>query len=153
MKDYYKILGVSEDASADEIKKAFRKLAVKHHPDRGGNELKFKEANEAYDTLKNKSKRQEYDTLRKYGSNFGGQGSGFRFTSGNFDEFFGGDFFEEFMSGMGGMGRRPNYRARPRNNKDVSIRINLSIKELSYNFTLASPPSFDHAYLLNGFNG
>ena len=130
MKDYYKILGVSEDASADEIKKAFRKLAVEHHPDRGGNELKFKEANEAYDTLKNKSKRQEYDTLRKYGSNFGGQGSGFRFTSGNFDEFFGGDFFEEFMSGMGGMGRRPNYRARPRNNKDVSIRINLSIKEV-----------------------
>ena len=130
MKDYYKILGVSEDASADEIKKAFRKLAVEHHPDRGGNELKFKEANEAYDTLKNKKKRQEYDTLRKYGSNFGGQGSGFRFTSGNFDEFFGGDFFEEFMSGMGGMGRRPNYRARPRNNKDVSIRINLSIKEV-----------------------
>ena len=52
MKDYYKILGVSEDASDGDIKKAFRKLAVKYHPDRGGDENKFKEANEAYDTLK-----------------------------------------------------------------------------------------------------
>jgi curved DNA-binding protein len=90
-------------ASDDEIKKAFRKLAVKYHPDRGGDEKKFKEANEAYDTLKNKDKRQEYDTLRKYGANMGGRGSGFRFTSGNFDEFFGGDFFDEFMSGLGGL--------------------------------------------------
>ena len=54
MKDYYKILGVSENASDSDIKKAFRKLAVKYHPDRGGDENKFKEANEAYDTLKDK---------------------------------------------------------------------------------------------------
>ena len=93
MKDYYSILGVSEDASADEIKKAFRKHAVKHHPDRGGDEKKFKEANEAYDTLKNPNKKQEYDTMRRFGSNMGGQGSGFKFSSGNFNEFFGGDFF------------------------------------------------------------
>jgi len=131
MKDYYQILGVSEDASSDEIKKAFRKLAVKHHPDRGGDEKKFKEANEAYDTLKNSNKRQEYDTIRKYGHSMGGQGGNFKFTSGNFNEFFGGDFFEEFMSGMGGMGgRRTRYRQRPRVNKDVSIRISMSIKEV-----------------------
>ena len=130
MKDYYKILGVSEDASADEIKKAFRKLAVKHHPDRGGDEKRFKQANEAYDTLKNPQKKQEYDTMRKFGSSMGGQGSGFRFTSGNFDEFFGGDFFDEFMSGMGGMNRRSRFRQRPRVNKDVSIRITMSIKEV-----------------------
>lgn len=128
MKDYYKILGVSEDASADEIKKAFRKLAVKHHPDRGGDEKQFKEANEAYDTLKNNNKRQEYDTMRKFGSSMGGQGSGFRFTSGQFDEFFGGDFFEEFMSGVGGRGRR--YRQRPRQNRDVRLSLTLSIKEV-----------------------
>ena len=128
MKDYYKILGVSEDASADEIKKAFRKLAVKHHPDRGGDEKKFKEANEAYDTLKNNNKRQEYDTMRKFGSSMGGQGSGFRFTSGQFDEFFGGDFFEEFMTGVGGRGRR--YRQRPRQNRDVRLSLTLSIKEV-----------------------
>lgn len=128
MKDYYKILGVSEEASADEIKKAFRKLAVKHHPDRGGDEKQFKEANEAYDTLKNSDKRQEYDTMRRFGSSMGGQGSGFRFTSGNFDEFFGGDFFEEFMSGVSGRGRR--YRQRPRQNRDVRLSLTLSIKEV-----------------------
>ena len=128
MKDYYKILGVSEEASADEIKKAFRKLAVKHHPDRGGDEKLFKEANEAYDTLKNSNKRQEYDTMRKFGSSMGGQGSGFRFTSGNFDDFFGGDFFDEFMSGVSGRGRR--YRQRPRQNRDVRLSLTLSIKEV-----------------------
>lgn len=130
MKDYYKILGVSEDSSPDEIKKAFRKLAVKHHPDRGGDEKKFKEANEAYDTLKNADKKQEYDTMRRFGSNMGGQGSGFKFHTGNFNEFFGGDFFEEFMSGMGGMGQRQRFRQRPRANKDISIRITMSIKEI-----------------------
>ena len=129
MKDYYKILGVSEDSSPDEIKQAFRKLAVQHHPDRGGDEKKFKEANEAYDTLKNESKKQEYDTMRRFGSKMGGQGSGFKFQTGNFNEFFGGDFFEEFMSGMGG-GQRQRFRQRPRVNKDVSIRITMSIKEI-----------------------
>ena len=64
MKNYYDILGVSEDASADQIKKAFKDIAKKEHPDRGGNEAKFKEANEAYDTLKDIKKRQEYDTIR-----------------------------------------------------------------------------------------
>ena len=64
MKNYYDILGVSEDASNDQIKKAFKNIAKKEHPDRGGNETVFKEANEAYDTLKDTKKRQEYDTLR-----------------------------------------------------------------------------------------
>ncbi len=120
MKDYYKILGVSEDASDGDIKKAFRKLAVKYHPDRGGDENKFKEANEAYDTLKDSKKRQEYDTMRKFGANFGGQGQGFNFQ-GNFGDFFGGDFFEEFMTGFGGERQpfRRQYR-RKMKNKDVS---------------------------------
>ncbi|MEK7070718.1 MAG: DnaJ domain-containing protein, partial [Patescibacteria group bacterium] len=60
-RDYYEVLGIGKDASADEIKKAFRKLAVEHHPDQGGDEAKFKEANEAYEVLKDQSKRQRYD--------------------------------------------------------------------------------------------
>ena len=61
-RDFYEVLGISKDASADEIKKAFRKLAVKHHPDKeGGDEAKFKEASEAYEVLKDTTKRQRYD--------------------------------------------------------------------------------------------
>ena len=59
--DYYDVLGVSRDASADEIKKAFRKLAVRYHPDKeGGDETKFKEINEAYEVLKDQQKRQRW---------------------------------------------------------------------------------------------
>ena len=61
-RDYYEVLGVSKTASEDAIKKAFRKLAVKYHPDKqGGDEAKFKEINEAYEVLKDKQKRQRYD--------------------------------------------------------------------------------------------
>src|SRR3954469_3519106 len=60
-KDYYELLGVKKDASADEIKKAFRTAAVEHHPDRGGDEAKFKEINEAYEVLKDTDKRKRYD--------------------------------------------------------------------------------------------
>ena len=63
MKNYYDILGVSENASNDQIKKAFKNISKKEHPDRGGNEKVFKEANEAYDTLKDTQKRQEYLSL------------------------------------------------------------------------------------------
>ena len=128
MKDYYKTLGVSQDATNDEIKRAFKKIAKKEHPDRGGNESVFKEANEAYDTLKDTNKRQEYDAMRRFGSSMGGRGSNFNFT-GNFDEFFGGDFFDEFMSGVGG-GRRSRFRQRPRQNRDVRLSLSLSIKEI-----------------------
>jgi len=73
MKDYYKTLGVDKNASQDEIKKAFRTLAHKHHPDKGGDEKKFKEASEAYQILSDEKKRKEYDT---YGSAGPGQGFG-----------------------------------------------------------------------------
>ncbi|MFA6095488.1 MAG: DnaJ domain-containing protein, partial [Candidatus Paceibacterota bacterium] len=63
-KNYYEILGVSKTASQDEIKKAFRKLAHEHHPDKKtGNAEKFKEANEAYGVLSDEKKRQQYDTF------------------------------------------------------------------------------------------
>ena len=61
-RDYYEVLGISKGASADEIKKAFRKLAVTYHPDKeGGDEAMFKEINEAYEVLKDQQKRQRYD--------------------------------------------------------------------------------------------
>ena len=130
MKNYYDTLNVSENAFNKEIKQAFKKLAKEHHPDRGGNTTKFKEANEAYDTLKNPNKRQEYDTLRKYGQSMGGQGSGFRFTSGGFSD----DIFEEFFSGVGfgnqgGSPFRRTYHTRARVNKSVNVRMSISIKE------------------------
>jgi curved DNA-binding protein len=68
--DYYKILGVSRTANADEIKKAYRKLARQHHPDAGGDEAKFKEINEAYEVLSDDKKRQMYD---QYGTANGNQ--------------------------------------------------------------------------------
>ena len=66
-KTFYDVLGVSKNASDDEIKKAFRKLAVKYHPDRGGDEAKFKEISEAYDTLSNPDKRKQYDQMLMFG--------------------------------------------------------------------------------------
>lgn len=113
-RDYYEILGVSKSASADEIKRAYRKLALKYHPDTNGNkenpeaEKKFKEINEAYQVLSDANKRQQYD---QYGRTFdqagaGGQGfggfggfEGFDFSQGGGFGGFGGlgDIFEEFF--------------------------------------------------------
>ncbi len=64
-KDYYKMLDVSEDATQDEIKKAFKKLAVKHHPDKWGDQAEFQKINEAHQILSDEGKRQQYDTVRK----------------------------------------------------------------------------------------
>ena len=63
-KTFYDVLGVKRDASKSDIQKAFRKLAAKYHPDRGGDEAKFKEISEAYNTLSDDKKRQEYDQMR-----------------------------------------------------------------------------------------
>src|SRR6185369_11029233 len=107
-RDYYEVLGVPKDASADEIKKAFRRAAVQHHPDKeGGDEAKFKEVNEAYEVLKDQSKRQRYDqfghagvggSAASDGNPFGG---GFNGQNVNFD--FGdlGDIFSNFFGGGG----------------------------------------------------
>ena len=125
MKNFYDTLGVAETASEKEIKNAFKALAKKYHPDQGGDENKFKEINEAYNTLKNSEKRQEYDAMRKYGT----RGSGL--NQGN--DFFSEDIFQDFFSGFGfgpGRGQTRVYRTRPRTNQSVNIRITLSIKEV-----------------------
>ncbi len=130
MKNYYEILGVTKSATEDDIKKAFRKLAQKYHPDKkGGDEAKFKEASEAYAVLSDRKKRAEYDT---YGKSFAGSGNtggfaGFdfsNFANGNGQEFeFDlGDMFGEFFGGRAGAGK--NQRGR-----DISIDIELSFRE------------------------
>ena len=80
-KTFYDVLGVERNASDEEIKKAFRKLAVKYHPDRGGDEAKFKEISEAYETLSNPDKRKEYDQMLMFGGIPGaGGGSGYSYS-------------------------------------------------------------------------
>jgi DnaJ-class molecular chaperone len=74
MEDFYQILGVNQNATQDEIKKAYRKLAVEHHPDKGGDENKFKKISEAYDTIGDESKRNQYDNQRR--NPFAGMGGG-----------------------------------------------------------------------------
>lgn len=136
-RDYYEVLGVSKDASADELKKAYRRAAVQHHPDKeGGDETKFKEVNEAYDVLKDAQKRQRYDQFGHagvggasgggggYGGNpFEGFG-GFQGQNINFD--FGdglGDIFGQFFGG--GNGRRQA----PQRGRDVEVTLQLTFEE------------------------
>src|SRR4030043_1485687 len=85
MKDYYQILGLSRDASHEEVKKAYYKLAHKYHPDKGGDEKKFKEISEAYQILSNKEKRAQYDRFGRVFSGSqqtGGGFNGFDFSQG-----------------------------------------------------------------------
>ena len=125
-RDYYEVLGVNKSASPDQIKTAYRKLAVKFHPDKNKNdkaaEEKFKEASEAYHVLSNSERKQNYDNFGHAAFENGGGGkSGF----GNFD--FSGSFsdiFEDFFGeGFGGGGRR----ARRSNNRGSDLRYDLSI--------------------------
>jgi molecular chaperone DnaJ len=100
MKDYYKILGVKENASEEEIKKAYRRLAHQHHPDKpGGSEAKFKEINEAYQVLSDKNKRARYD---RFGDSFDGAGAaGYAGSPGN--PFAGFDWGQAGFGGFGGI--------------------------------------------------
>lgn len=96
-KDYYEILGVNKGTSKDEIKKAFYKLAHKHHPDKKeGNEAKFKQINEAYQVLSDDAKRSKYD---QYGSGFENMGQG---NAGAYQQGFGGFDFSGFQGGNSG---------------------------------------------------
>lgn len=130
-KDYYNILGVSKSASKDEIKKAFHKLAHKHHPDKnGGDDSKFKEVNQAYQTLSDDQKRASYDQFGENGPQMGGGGgqgfggfdfSGFGQNAGGF-EFDLGDMFGDMFGG----GSR---RSKARRGADLQTSISLTFKE------------------------
>lgn len=101
-KNFYDVLGVSKSASDKEIKSAFRKLAQKYHPDRGGDEAKFKEVSEAYETLSNPQKRKEYDTMLQFGGMPGGAG-GYAGAGGpSMADIFGSMFRGEGVSGAYG---------------------------------------------------
>lgn len=127
-RDYYEILGVSKDAGADEIKKAYKKLAIKNHPDKnpGDNaaEERFKEAAEAYEVLSHNEKRSQYDQYGHNAPNMGGQGfSGFEDIFSHFGDIFGG-------GGFGG-GRRSSRRSGPPRGNDLQIKVALTLKEIS----------------------
>ena len=138
-KDYYSILGVDKNASQDEIKKAYRKAALKYHPDKNNgdpeSEAKFKEAAEAYDVLGDESKRSNYDRFgsaegNPFGGGSGGFGHGFSMD----------DIFSQFGDIFGGFGRSSN---RPQQSRGSNLRIKVSlniheilkgtVKKLKYN--------------------
>ena len=129
-KDYYEILGIARDASQDQIKTAYRKQALKYHPDRNPDdksaEDKFKEAAEAYEVLRDEKKRAIYD---QYGHQ-GLEGSGFS-GFGGFDDIFSsfGDIFEEFF-GFSGGGRRS--RSRARRGDDLRYDLTISFMEAAF---------------------
>jgi curved DNA-binding protein len=153
MTDYYQILGVPQNAGPDEIKKAYRKLANQHHPDKGGDQAKFKDISVAYDTLSDANKRAEYDQQRAGGTQF-------RFNTGGFQDIndifggahpFSGAFGHMFGDGFGRQIRR---------NRDLNIQCTISLldsfvgKQLEANYHLPSgkpqtvviniPPGISH---------
>jgi len=139
MKDYYKVLGVGETATNEQIKKAFKDIAKKEHPDRGGDEAVFKEANEAHDTLKDSQKRHDYDTQRKFGGGQGGQGQHPFFNEDIFGDFFSGfsggdmDFNGKFNFQGNPNVRTKTFRSRQQANRSINVRMAISIKEAMMN--------------------
>lgn len=131
--DYYETLGVGKGASADEIKKAFRRLAVQHHPDRGGDEAKFKEVNEAYEVLKDDAKRKRYDQFGHAGvgggaaggNPFGGYGAGNGEVHFDFGDLGLGDIFGSFFGGGGASQGQP----RQARGRDVETTVDISFEQ------------------------
>lgn len=146
-RDYYEVLGVSKNASDDEIKKAYRKLAVKYHPDKNPGdkeaEAKFKEINEAHDVLSDKQKRARYDQFGHAGVGGAGgnpfagggnpfAGGGFDFNGQTFNFDFGGGAFDDILGSLFGFG---NGARRPRRGADYQTAVTLTFEEAIFGTT------------------
>src|SRR6184192_4406256 len=155
-RDFYEILGVAKNASDDDIKKAYRKLAMKHHPDRNpdskGSEDKFKEAKEAYEMLSDPQKREAYDRYghagvdpNMGGGGFGGAGAG----NGGFADAFGDIFGDIFGGGRGAGGRSSGpqvYRG-----ADLRYNLEISLEQAAHGFdTTIRVPSWDECDTCHG---
>ena len=133
-RDYYEVLGISKDASEQEIKKAYRKMAMKYHPDKNqGNkesEEQFKEVNEAYEVLSDPQKRRTYDQFGHAGFSGGGFGQG-GFSGG---QGFGGfeDMFGDIFGDMFGGGSRGSRKNGPRKGADMRLRMELKFEEAAF---------------------
>lgn len=169
MANYYDILGVSKNASQDDIKKAFRKLAHKHHPDKsGGDEKKFKEINEAYQVLSDTAKRARYDQT---GQDFHSQGQSSASGAGNgfggFEGFsrngggagfdFSGTGFEDIFSDIFGGGGGRSQGSRSRGGSDITVDIEISFEEMvkgvKKNIRLRKMSHCDHCHGTGGDPG
>lgn len=148
-KDYYKVLGVPRNAQADEIRRAYRKLAVKHHPDKNPGdkqaEERFKDINEAYEVLGDATKRARYDHLgssyRAYQRSgaapdsfdwsqwMSGAPGGVRVEMGDLEDLFGGGFSDFFNAIFGGMGGRPAQAGRASRGRDIEQAVRISLAE------------------------
>ena len=145
-RDYYEVLGVDKNASADEIKKAYRKKAIQYHPDKNPGdkeaEEKFKEAAEAYEVLSNPDKRARYDQFGHEGVNGGSGGSGGGFSGGSMsmDDIFSmfGDIFggHTGFGGFGGFGRGSSQGGQRKfRGSDLRVKVKLSLKDIAYGTT------------------
>jgi molecular chaperone DnaJ len=141
-RDYYEILGVNKSASADEIKKAYRKVAMQHHPDRNpgdkGAEDKFKEAAEAYEVLSDTDKKAQYDRyghagVSSNGRGFSGGGMNMEDIFSQFGDVFGEDLFGSFFGGGGGRGRTS--RSKGIRGSNLRVKIKLTYEEIAKGVT------------------
>lgn len=151
-RDYYEVLGVAKNASNEDIKKAYRKLAMKHHPDRNPDnkeaEEKFKEANEAYEILTNEQKRAAFDRFGHAGVDPNAGGMGGAGMGGGFADAFG-DIFGEIFGGAAGQGRRGGpqvYRG-----SDLKYALDITLEQAANGFdTEIRVPSWDNCEVCHG---
>jgi molecular chaperone DnaJ len=122
MQDLYQILGVNKNATEEEIKQAYRKLAMKHHPDRGGDEKQFQEIKNAYEVLSDPVRRQQHDNPGPFHHHHGNH------EHSHFEFHFGGggpqDIFSQFFNQ--GFGAHP-FQRQPRKNKDLRVRLGVDL--------------------------